>query len=120
MVLPGHQSAAHLRHSGEWRQLHPHEPQLPLRLHQSGQHDQRGPQSIRRGRQGEFLIVRHFGSSVKVFALYMEELVKELFKQLRNETSQSFCMRILLKRTTDNPLEPKRLFSSTYCRKAFN
>ena len=52
-----------------------------------------------------------------VFELYMEELVKELFKQLRNETPQKFFPeKVAEKNKPTTPWSQKGLFSSTYCR----
>ena len=52
-----------------------------------------------------------------VFELYMEELVKELFKQLRNETPQKFFPeKVAEKNKPTTRWSQKGLFSSTYCR----
>ena len=54
-----------------------------------------------------------------VFELYMEELVKELFKQLRNETRQKFFPeKIVEKNNSTTRWGQKGLFCSTYCRTA--
>ena len=47
----------------------------------------------------------------------MEELVKELFKQLRNETPQKFFSeKVAEKNKSTTRWSQKGLFSSTYCR----
>ena len=52
-----------------------------------------------------------------VFELYIEELVKELFKQLRNETPQKiFPEKVAEKNKPTTRWSQKGLFSSTYCR----
>ena len=52
-----------------------------------------------------------------VFELYMEDLVKELFKQLRNETLQKFFReKIVEKNKPTTRCGQKGLFCSTYCR----
>ena len=51
------------------------------------------------------------------FDLYMEKLVKALFKQLRNETPQKFFPeKIAEKNKPTTRWSQKGLFSSTYCR----
>ena len=46
----------------------------------------------------------------------MEELVKELFKQLRKKTPENFCQSKLQKNKPTTRWSQKGLFRSTYCR----